>query len=936
MSYPQDGRDMEDRPTTPGSVKRARERAMAGLPREAPGLPISPNAGLSRIPRPVQASRDGSSGPPTISRPTPVPQWPLAGPPASSISKPIYQPPPGRGPAPQRPPRPSPSHVPSMLDASKIQEHIPVFQYTPQTGRESEVSMQQSMASSQSRPTTLDSVGSIPDFPLPMTGGVTGPPRRSVTLGPPPSARRGASSFYSNASFVSPIPEESPRARSHTSYASSAAMPRESWASSASPGPSPTEYQDGAFDDRLQVGGRDAFNDEAGDESQLVRSASVGKRGKASLVNTSAVTRASEIPEGDERPAPSPLQGGPFGQGTGYRDSSSSGSLPRAKASVGMALTADSILNAYGAASSSDPSDAYSRRMSVSPQPPVYSHLSAIRRPPRLDVDGIRAAESRGSLTSLPDLIRRATRLAASLEKGRRPASRFDSFDATESYGYPNANIDSEKDASDDFEKHQSGLSDMLAAFPPPAQPSLPRRSFRQSVRDSVGQSWPLPARFSTSRSPPQQRAFDNDVNSFSEMNLNNTEKGTRSGKKEGRRCCGLPMWGFILLVLIILIIVTAAVVIPVEFFVIRRPQNNIPPGPPQSAIGQCQAQLTCANGGINIVTAQGTCSCICTNGFTGQTCTQLLTQSCTTTNIVDQNPNIGASQINNVTLGDAIPRIVAASQTTFGVPLSVSQILAKFNTGNLSCTAENALVTFNGQSTNPNGPPGGVANFGISDENPAVKVEVVTVFAKRQVQGFTTVLTGPTTFSTTLGVLPSILPTTTITITTTIRPTSPRPTTMTTPTTPPTTPSAPANTPQPSVPAVPAVPSNSFPVTNEAIDFARVAVLFILQQESLQTAEQAQGELQRFFTAASGRAGTPGVTIEQARNVTLLNGNSANLVDFAVDLGAGLVGRGARPTSGNAVVARDLNEVAMAHELRSLPACKKSLQPALMRLFRR
>ncbi|KAH9437042.1 hypothetical protein MCOR02_000702 [Pyricularia oryzae] len=546
MSYPQDGRDMEDRPTTPGSVKRARERAMAGIPREAPGLPISPNAGLSRIPRPVGASRDGSSGPPTISRPTPVPQWPLAGPPASSISKPIYQPPPGRGPAPQRPPRPSPSHVPSIREPKSQVTHIVCFQ--------------------------------------------CGYAQRKLGL-------------------------------------------------FSVPGPSPTEYQDGVFDDRLQVGGRDAFNDEAGDESQLVRSASVGKRGKASLVNTSTATRASEIPEEDERPAPSPLQGGPFGQGTGYRDSSSSGSVPRAKPGVGMALTADSILNAYGAASSSDPSDSYSRRMSVSPQPPVYSHLSAIRRPPRLDVDGIRAAESRGSLTSLPDLIRRATRLAASLEKGRRPASRFDSFDATESYGYPNANIDSEKDASDDFEKHQSGLSDMLAAFPPPAQPSLPRRSFRQSVRDSMGQSWPLPARFSTSRSPPQPRALDNDVNSFSEMNLNNTEKGTRSGKKEGRRCCGLPMWGFILLVLIILIIVTAAVVIPVEFFVIRRPQNNIPPGPPQSVIGQCQAQLTCANGGINIVTAQGTCSCICTNGFTGQTCTQLLTQSCTTTNIVDQNP---------------------------------------------------------------------------------------------------------------------------------------------------------------------------------------------------------------------------------------------------------------------------------------------------------
>lgn len=41
------------------------------------------------------------------------------------------------------------------------------------------------------------------------------------------------------------------------------------------------------------------------------------------------------------------------------------------------------------------------------------------RRPPKLDMDAVRDAEARGSLTSLPDLIRRATKLASNLDHGR-------------------------------------------------------------------------------------------------------------------------------------------------------------------------------------------------------------------------------------------------------------------------------------------------------------------------------------------------------------------------------------------------------------------------------------------------------------------------------------------------------------------------------------
>jgi hypothetical protein len=78
------------------------------------------------------------------------------------------------------------------------------------------------------------------------------------------------------------------------------------------------------------------------------------------------------------------------------------------------------MLGAYNAASGLAPSVTPNRTPS-----PGFSRLSAVRRPPRLDMDAVRDAEARGSLTSLPDLIRRATRLAAMMDRGKRPASRL-------------------------------------------------------------------------------------------------------------------------------------------------------------------------------------------------------------------------------------------------------------------------------------------------------------------------------------------------------------------------------------------------------------------------------------------------------------------------------------------------------------------------------
>lgn len=483
MSQPQYGSDM-DRSATGDIIRRARERAEAGLPREDYETFVrrqkaalnnrsasSPTPEIPPRGRPAQGSPDG--GPPRqrlqappglqdkdgqialpISRPAPVPQWPLAGPlaaPSTPSSTEPYRPPAGSSP-PQRPPRPS--HVPSILDASKIQDPTPSFQYQPPSDRDSDYisSSVPETPSTLSRPSTLSSIASIPDFPLPIQAPPPPPamaaPRRSVTLGPPPSARRGASSFYSHLSYVSPIPEESPRSRSHTSYASSAAMP-ENWGT-PSPLGSP-RYAEVFYDETITEPDEPSpasvpsiHYDDEGDESQLVRNASVGRRGRAALVTTLTPT-ASRDPnrkseDSPERPEAMAVQPSPFHDGTGFLETSTNSSNTVPTVSTGrtpptarpFAPTADDMVFAFDAASAMDPRA--SRRMSESNfytetdsrYSRGFSRLSAIRRPPRLDIDAVRNAETRGSLTSLPDLIRRATRLAASLDKGRRPASRFD------------------------------------------------------------------------------------------------------------------------------------------------------------------------------------------------------------------------------------------------------------------------------------------------------------------------------------------------------------------------------------------------------------------------------------------------------------------------------------------------------------------------------
>ncbi|KAL7951951.1 hypothetical protein V8C42DRAFT_23073 [Trichoderma barbatum] len=726
---------------------------------------VPPNSTRSR-----PSNAQNGIGARTLTRPPPAPQWPLQSPPAaSSPDAESYNSPPDRPrAAPQRPPRPS--LVPSMVDQSRQQQPTPSFRVPG--GPESPLEPVDSPSSETS-----------------------GPPRRSANLGPPPSSRRGQSSFYSAASFVSPIPEEESAYKSHNSYASSAVMP-DAWrvdSAGASPSLHGAFYEE-SLTDKTRNSGADDYSDESGLVSGQDEYALQTLSGKK------------------------PASANPFIGGTGLvdetTDSSTNTSFTNrqtpattpgmASHIAGVALNKNHTLG---------PGDL--RKAAGSPQP--TSRLSAIRRPPRLDIDAVREAESRGSLTSLPDLIRRATRLASMIDKGKRPSSRLDELD----FFNEKAGGDGMKRSYD--ERYQSGLSDMLAAFPPPVQTP------QHTGRGPMG-SWPL-------------MPGGNYVTGREKFSV--TPDDEARTKPKGRRCCGLPLWGFILIILLMLCIVAAAVVVPLEYFVFKNLGNNNK----STAVNldTCSKTLPCLNGGSGVV-VNNTCSCICTNGFTGANCGSSGSAGCTTTNLI---PTDGSSHINNVTLGMAIPRIIADSNKNFTIPLVGTSILAKFNTANLSCIAQNALVTFDGQSTRT-----GVANAKVqtaSDDSAKGKKgtgedsEPSPDLTSRQVeaaQGEAPVLARRSN-----GSPPNSSP-------------SPKQTGL-------------------------------FTVTQEVLDFARTAVLYVLQEDSVDAANTAQTQLQLFFTEATQSITKLGsqVTIKEASSISIGGNRTVDLVDTTVDIGQGPVG---------------------------------------------
>lgn len=658
---------------------------------------------------------------------------------------------------------------------------------------------------------TASSFGSIPEFPAPVSEPAqpaTAVPRRSSVSGPP-SSRRGASSHYSTASNVSPIPEES--SRSHESYASSSAMPGH-WSPSSFRTISPA-HGEPTYGDSPTEQGRESVAEDYGDESKLVRSASIGKKGRAALVHNRPGPSASA--QAKPPPNPVPAIHGPFQSGTGYVEEGS-GSSSNTAATVKRAKTEDDTseqgkqyLVPLGLQDSTVPES------EVPPVPPLRhssSRLSTMKRPPRLDMEAVRSAEARGSMTSLPDLIKRATRLAAMIDTGKRPASRFDNLEdfldkpalrerGKEAYckltASPTTQMAQANVAYTTAGRHPSGFSDMLAAFPSPAQVT-PRDQKPRGSWFPKTTSWPLaPSRL---RAAGEDESEDRDID----------EKLASGEGQPKRRCCGMPPWLCVLVILLILAVIVVAVVIPLQYFVLKNlGDHSVAP----TASETCQDTLKCRNGGTNIV-SQGTCSCICTNGFTGRDCGTAGSEGCSTTNLISSN---SSPDITNVTVGSAIPRLIVDAQANFSIPLSGMEILAQINRGNLSCRAQNSLVTFEGRSMRT-----GQEGSDVSEMMDSAVAVATNDYS------------------------------------------SP-------------------------VPHTEKELDSNFTVTEDVLDFARVAVLYVLQSDGYNDASSAQTSIGSFFSRVDSDGGR--VTNRQAQNITMDSDNTVDLVDLRVDLGNGVVG---------------------------------------------
>ena len=803
-------------------MKRARQRAAAGLSSQTPQFRQHPPSGPN-LPRQIPPGTASFTGPQDSSR-------------VRNFSG-RHDQHAGRGPAPQRPPRPN--FVPPMPGSSQFRENQPQsVQYrmppSPEQPPRNYWEDNFNGSSGSSRPhtsstSTSSSMGSIPEFPsipamppMPPMPLFQPPPRRN--LGPPPSARKGGSSYYSQNSFVPPIPEE--MSETHSSYASSQVF-AESWGD----GP-PEYYMGGGIDeedeDHSQGGtsGRGSSAGDHDDSSGLVRKGSQGKSHMPVLETVESGDESDRGPRGmreldwqarqDERwrlgaPGTDSIGRHDFRGDerlnpqfySGYESDANFLDSPRAQSPMPNlnAQSQPGIHQYFGTpsprASPIDPrigqilghlekGGALASSGTTTPSRAPSMTEKEMKRPPRLNLEGSKEGPGRGSATSLPELIRRATKLASNLDRGKT-ASRVGMLDLL------NAK-EKEKESREKAAKGDGSISDILAAFPSPS-PTTPT-AHRPS-------GWPTP-------SPHGKSALSRAQTPGNSSSV--------SQRQRRRKCCGLPVWAFVLLMIIILLLIAAAVIIPITLVVIPRQHKNSSPD-----LSTCQTTLPCAHGGSSIV-IDNKCRCICSNNFLGSTCNTPADSGCTSIDASGPSPT---ASYHGATLGDSIPRIFTGAQANFSVPLTTYTVLSLFSAANLSCASENALVTFGQQPQRRDTAQLPLPNLDfLQDSIPLPLEEIIsrptkthhhssrTLHARGSAQTTNGIIFAAPSVDTGSGAAPA---------TSTAGTTSP------------------------------SSSSNEKPITQRVLDFARTAVLFIFQEtSSLQQTQTALDRLQA--TLSSGK----------------------------------------------------------------------------------
>lgn len=155
-----------------------------------------------------------------------------------------------------------------------------------------------------------------------------------------------------------------------------------------------------------------------------------------------------------------------------------------------------------------------------------------------------------------------------------------------------------------------------------------------------------------------------------------------------------MPLWCFLLSLLLLLCVIAAAVVVPLKLVVFKDKEAK-PEPKGVTAIEICQRDAACLHGGTSVLSGS-TCGCICANGYEGARCDSLGTQGCTTVNYFGTE---SGERFEKITVGNAIPRLVDGSDAKYSIPLFYENLINQFGKEEVSCSGGNALVTFNGET---------------------------------------------------------------------------------------------------------------------------------------------------------------------------------------------------------------------------------------------
>jgi len=440
--------------------------------------------------------------------------------------------------------------------------------------------------------TTVSSLGTIPDFPVASNFPV---PEQSNSK--PQMAPKLQPSLYQQFAVVSPISEEH---GSLKSYASSHAIPQ-----------AMTDFyfdETPSEDEQSPKGEYPMYEPPAA----LLRQASVGRR-----IQKPAVTSI----KGRSKPLPVPGSGSDRN-----RHGPAPVTLSSARYDPTKAKQYSQDLDSYlGDLEKGSDSDSSLRQVPRS----LLSERVGTKRPPNLDFEKPKANETRSSMTSLPELIRRAGRLRVNLDNGRT-ASRLDFVNGWAVPEHNTGNLEN------------NDIGDMMAS------PEF----------DSPRTDWPS-GRSGKPMLPNRRGRF----------NFSGRGSGWSFNPASSRKT-------LICLLLILIAVITTAIVIPVVLIVIPKQQAD-------ASNASCLRTLVCSNNGLPMELPDGSCACACAEGFQGVTCKTKADASCGTA--------ITAKGEKITTGSSIVPLLGAASK--YGIPLDAKLLVAQFNNNDITCATENALI---------------------------------------------------------------------------------------------------------------------------------------------------------------------------------------------------------------------------------------------------